>query len=276
MPTAGISNPQGAYGQPLFAQDGLNEQLLVEVVNNTGGPLVQGMVMCWDILTAASAVASILFASAATGTVATQTLTVASSTASFAQKIATITNVKYATTGIGVLNGYVGPMAMVHDSVSGSTFTNAYLPYATATNGLQTTSAVYESPQAAVQQGVGLPAIATASDAGRYVTFSSLTSTTLLAKDPLVCGVVSPTGDAGTNATIIQPGAPFLMCVGGIARVNVSGATVAANAAICTAAGVVGAADDATPTLGNQLGTSLEANTAKDTNNTIRAIIKLA
>lgn len=277
MPTRQIGNPQGAYGQPLFAAAGENDQLLVEVVNNTGGPLVQGMVMCWDIQTTIQTTPSILFASAATGTVATQTLTVASSTAGFTTKVAAITNVTFAASGIGALNGYIGQMPVVYDAVTGSTFTNAYLPWATATNGIKTTSSIYSAPSLGINlpQQLGLAPIATASDAGRMVTFSSLTSTTLLAKDPLVCGVVSPTGDAGTNGQIILPGQPFLMCVGGVARVNVSGVTVTANASLCTAAGVVGAADDATPTVGNLLGQSLEANTAKDVNNTIRAKICL-
>lgn len=285
MPTKQISNTYGAYGQPLFASAGVNEQLMVEVVNNTGGPIFQGQVMCWDLLAAFNTTPALLITPAATGTIASQTVTVASSTAGYTPgQIATISNVLYPATNAGPLNNYIGNMAMVFGGLSGSTFTNAYLPFATKASGLQATSAVFMSPSASVPsfapggvgQGLGLPPFATASDGGRLVTFSSLISTTLVAKDPLVCGVVSPTGDAGTNGTIIHSGRPFLMCIGGVARVYAGLNVINAQAALCTAAAAVGSADDATPTLGNQLGESLENNVARDGNNTIRALIKLA
>src|SRR5579863_2733534 len=131
MPAKTIANPYGAYGEPLFANAGLNEQLMVEVVNNTGGPLIQGMVMCWDVLTALNTTTALQINAAATGTVASQTIDRKSSTASYpAQGLLVASNVKYATTGNGALNGFTGTMAVYYGALSGSTFTGAQLPWA--------------------------------------------------------------------------------------------------------------------------------------------------
>ncbi len=279
MPTKQISNPAGVFGQPLFASAGENEQLLVEVVNNTGGPILQGMVMCWDVFTALNTTTPVAVSGNQSGTVAAFTLTAGASTASYPSAgLLVIPDVVFAATGIGALNNFVGQAAVYYGAITGSTFTGAQVPFATATSGIKTLKKIWPTPSASPTppQQVGLPAIATASDSGRLVTFSTLTGSSVLAGlDPLVAGVCSPTGDAGTNGQIIYPGQPFLLCVGGVARVNVAGNSVAALANLCTAATGVGSADDLTPTIGNLLGISLESQAAKDVNNTIRAIIRL-
>lgn len=105
-------------------------------------------------------------------------------------------------------------------------------------------------------------------DGGKLVT----TSTT--ANDPQVAGVISATGDASTNAQTIAAGGSCWVCIGGVARVNIGAGTVAKGGLLSTTTNAKQAAT-ATTALGNLLGVAMEAQTAKDANNTIRAIIKL-
>lgn len=99
--------------------------------------------------------------------------------------------------------------------------------------------------------------------------------TTTVASDPLTAGVVSLTGDATTNGQGIPPGGSMYVCYFGVARVNIGANTVAASAAISSSATARVAAAVAAA-VGGSLGVALEANTAKDANNTIRCFIKLA
>lgn len=163
MPTRQINVPNTVWGQPLLG-GGANEQILVEVVNNSGGTLQHGDVVVWD------------------------------------------------TTAAG-------------------------LPTAPA-------------------------------DGGKLVT----TSTT--ANDPQVAGVVSTDGTASTNSLTVPAGGNCLICIGGVARVNIGAGTVAKGGLLSTTTTAKQAAT-ATTALGNLLGVATEAQTAKDANNTIRAIIKL-
>ena len=103
---------------------------------------------------------------------------------------------------------------------------------------------------------------------------SGAVKTTTTASDTLVAGVVSPTGDAQTNGQAIPPGGSTYVCYQGIARVNIGAGTVAVGGALSASATARQAAV-ATAAIGAQLGVALEAQTAKDVNNTIRAFIKL-
>jgi len=107
----------------------------------------------------------------------------------------------------------------------------------------------------------------------------SLVTTTTTADHKGVVGVVAPS-DGGTRTVAstetIASGAVMPVVVRGPARVNIGGNTVAALAAIATSTAAKVAAAPGTPVAGGILGVALEAQTAKDANNTIRALIKLA
>jgi hypothetical protein len=270
----------------------------MEVVNNFGMPIWQGVVCCWDTGTAVQTGANVTISSQFTATMTTQTITAAASTAGYAsQGIISIPNVTYlatqgATVPQALVNLGTGPLAFNYGGLSGSTFTAAFGMAASATNGVATTGTtnptVFNAPAqsggtAGTASGgplfsgsAGLQATTTIeTDAGRLVTGTTKSSLgSLAANDPLIAGVASPTGDAATTGAVVQPGNPFLMCVGGVGRVNIAGGTVAALALLTTSGANWGAAL-ATGTIGNLLGIALEAQTAKDTNNTIRSIIKI-
>lgn len=168
MPTRQINAPNTIWGQPLSG-GGSNEQILLEVVNNSGGTLAHGDVVVWD------------------------------------------------TTAAG-------------------------LPTAPA-------------------------------DGGKLIT------TTTTANDQTVAGVVSVTGDASTNALTVASGANCLICVSGVARVQIGANTVTKGTHILqtfTSAKQATGIANASALAGAVLGVPLESNAAKDANNTIRAKIDLA
>jgi hypothetical protein len=110
----------------------------------------------------------------------------------------------------------------------------------------------------------------------------TLANTTTTAHDNTVIGVVSQWGGQSTDPTKYPVGAPMLVQIRGVARVNIAANTVAANATVesSTVAGVGQAVTAATAVTVNVQGTlggwgsliavALEAQGAKDTNNTIR------
>lgn len=114
-----------------------------------------------------------------------------------------------------------------------------------------------------------MPAVAPPAPAGA----SGAITTSTTALDPKVWGVVSIDGTANTNGAIINPGAVCFVCVAGIARVQI-GANVVALAAALGTTTTAKQAGSITATIGATLGFALEANTAKDANNTIRALVK--
>lgn len=165
MPNRQGINQGAAYGPPLGNNAGLNDQILLEVVNGSGGALQQGDVVVWLVT--------------ATG-----------------------------------------------------------LPTAPA-------------------------------DGGRQVT------TTTSAASVRVCGVVSD-GSAATNTYTIASGGTGTICVSGVARVNIGSNTVAADSILQTFTTAKQAQSGLATQLADLLGVALEAQTAKDANNTIRAAIKIA
>jgi hypothetical protein len=245
-------------------------------------PLCQGMVMVWDNFTALSAITDVLVNAAFQATIATQTVTANASTASYAaQGLINVNGVTYnATQSSSAPQAYVnlgtGPLTMYYGGLSGSTFTAAFSPITTATSGVPINGTIFNAPQGGNFAPIaGLPAIATASDSGRLVTFSTKTTLASLAgADQLIAGVVSPDGTAGTSMLVIQPNNPMFLAVAGAARTYIANATVAAAALLTTSATIIGGAG-ATGTLGNLLGISLEAQSAIDKNNTIRSFLKL-
>lgn len=299
MPNKQIVNPGGAFGQPLMAASGVNDQILVEVINNCGGPIWQGVTLVWDDSTAIPTGANnpVTITAQFTASVNTQTVTAGASTANYnASGLISIPNCTYAAAGstcpTAIANLGSGPIPFYYGALSGSTYTAAFALYASATNGVATTGTTAPTVNnwygggtiGTVNSTGGVFATFPGMDAtstretgtGRLVTLSTSTSLASLASlDKRVAGVCSPSGDAGTNSSVVQPMAPFLMCISGGARVHVGGATVAALGILGTSATFVGAADDIPGTLGNVLGIALEAQSAKDTNNTIRAKIAL-
>lgn len=108
---------------------------------------------------------------------------------------------------------------------------------------------------------------------GREVT------TTTTASSVRVAGVVSNGSAETTSSYTIADGAPGTIAVRGVARVNIGSGTVAADAQMSTSTtakqagatadpGTLGAALDL---MGAVFAVALEAQTAKDANNTIRA-----
>lgn len=174
MPARLINAPNTIWGQPL-SLGGQNEQVVLEVVNNSGGTLAHGDVVVWDVST-------------------------------------------------------------------------TFMP-------------TVGSPQT------------TAQDGGRAVT------TTTTANDQTVAGVVTITGDASTNGGTVAAGANCMICIGGVARVQIGANTVTKGTHILqtfTSAKQATGIANASALAGAVLGAPLESNTAKDANNTIRCKIDLA
>lgn len=114
-------------------------------------------------------------------------------------------------------------------------------------------------------------------DGGRRVT------TTTTANSPRYAGVVSD-GGAATSSYTIGIGAVGTIAISGVARVNIAANTVAADAQVASStAAKVAAAPAAAGSvailqgfIGSWIGVALEAQTAKDANNTIRVSLKQA
>jgi hypothetical protein len=101
----------------------------------------------------------------------------------------------------------------------------------------------------------------------------TLITTTTTANNKLVIGVVTTTKDASVDATPIAVGAPCQVVVGGVARVQIGAATVAAGDILCSTTTAKAAVTNNAATVGQAFAIALEAQTAKDANNCIRAII---
>lgn len=286
------------FGLGLF-ESGLNEQIGFWAINNSGMNMAHGDVVRLDTQTTAPpSTTNTTINGTISLTQASQTITVVSTTGMTAPGVAlvmaTITGTPSATSTVPVFVAFTGS--------TGTTFTGATAALASVTNGLVTGAQVTNPPVAPLQSGtpavptyqpaVGLPAATTVgqSDSGRYVTMTGT------ANDPLVCGVVSLTGDAGTATTgnlsalqnpivnpnyaaasIAQPvvpsGGDVFIVTNGVARVQIGAGTVAASALLTTS--TIPRQGLATGTIGNLLGIALEAQSAKDANNTIRALIKI-
>lgn len=110
------------------------------------------------------------------------------------------------------------------------------------------------------------------------ITGAVTTSTT--SKDPKVLGVVSVTGDASTSAATIAAGNTCQVCIAGVARVNIAANTVAAGSFMSQSGAAKVAQGTAAPLavadIGTVFGVALEAQGAKDANNTIRCLIRMA
>lgn len=102
-----------------------------------------------------------------------------------------------------------------------------------------------------------------------------VTSTTSAAS-VLVQGVVCATGDSSTNATTYAANSVVPIAVSGVVRVNIGALTVAASGVLNTSTTAKAADDGLATQLGNSLGVALESQAAKDANNCIRALIKIA
>lgn len=284
MPIQLIQNPGAAFGLPLTSASGVNDQgALIEVINNSGTWLRYGDVVVWDNNAALSTVATLTISGDQTASVTSFTLTASGSTASYASSGALLVNA----TITGTADAPV-PLFISYTGLSGSTFTGAKAHIASITNGLDSGDTLYQWPQSftlaagsiAGSYAQSVVALAAAPlDGGRYVTLSS----TGAVNDPNVAGVISP-GHAGTTVgsppqtnfpnAAIAPGAACFIATTGVARVQINGVTVSAGNALGT--GVApGGASAGTPTLGNLVGIALEANTAKDANNTIRVALKI-
>lgn len=105
-------------------------------------------------------------------------------------------------------------------------------------------------------------------------------TTTTTAKNNLVLGPISVTGDASTNAqTVANQAACFVACTGA-ARVQVGAQTAAAASALSTTTTVKQALGTALPLavadITTVFGIALESQAARDANNTLRALIKYA
>ncbi len=289
-----LANPGGAYGEPLNTSAGLNDQVCIEVINNSGTYLRAGDVVVWDNATALSTV-SLVTTSAYSLTVATQTITVSASTASFASSGALL--IPVTVTGTAATNTV--PVFVSYTGISGSTFTGAKAQVASVTSGAAAGNTVYQWPTATYSATAGASNVNTVlagispfagvsvvgqpaapSDGGRYVTLSQ----TGAVSDPLVAGVVTLAGSAETTIgtppyaafpnNAILPNAPFMMAVEGVARVRILG-TVTAGNLMSTAVSPSYAQNATQGTLGNMLGVALEADSAKDSNNTIRVALKI-
>lgn len=288
MPTRQISNTASLWGEPLSTY-GMNEQIGLEVVNNSGTYLKIGNVVTWDNFTALSTLGvtgvtgSVTVSGAQSGTLASFTLTAGASTASYAAAGALI--IPTVVTGTAAVANQV-PVFYSYTGITGSTFTGVKAHTASVTNGILDTTKIFQVPSASVSgiaainfyppQVVGMPAAP--SDAGRAVTLSA----TGAVKDPLIAGIVQPNGEAGTETITldpdfpdgaIAPGQTFFMATQGIARVKVNTTVTALD--ILSTGVTPGFASSGTPTLGNLIGIALEADTAKDANNTIRVALKI-
>lgn len=298
MPIGNIRYSANQFGMGSFV--GLNDQIGFWAQNNSGQYLAHGDVVAFDVLTALDTHSSQI-EGAATGTQASQTLTVDTVTG-----WATAGNLNVMGTPVGITvvagafpTGSNVPIFGTYTGVGAPSFTGTTMYAATATNGLADeanlsvppvpiTARAADSSAANTSSGtVGLPTAP--GIAGRMVTLTGLS------KDPNVCGVVSVTGDASTTTfgalgtmdyntpwtgytggavPVIPPLGDVFVCVSGVARVNIGALTVAAGG-IMASATIPGSADDTPGTIGNILGIALEAQSAKDANNTIRCSIKI-
>jgi hypothetical protein len=114
----------------------------------------------------------------------------------------------------------------------------------------------------------------------------TLATTTTTANDKKVIGVVGQTGQGSVGATqgdgsTFAANAVMPVIVEGIARINIGANTVAVNDLLTTTttaavAGTNAGAPAANAVIGSICAVALEANGAKDTNNTIRAYVMKA
>lgn len=282
----------GVGWQPLPTGYGANEQIVVEVINNSGDFLYNGDVMTWDNGGALATPTTRTVNAGFTGTLATQTITASGSTSTYAASGALI--IPATVTGTAAA-GTLVPVFVSYTGITGSTFTGAKFHTASSTTGVPTGANIYQYNTTTAMSGLtGLPSNfnyvqpvrglpAAPGDGGRYVTLSI----TGAVADPLVCGTVTTdaaasttTGDGGVSSIVnypnmsVAPGQPFMMAVAGVARARVN-TTMAALALACTDVTPGYAQSGTAGTLGNLLGINLEADTGKDANNTIRVALKI-
>lgn len=266
MPIAQIPAPNAVWGMPLVSGDGINDQGLIEVVNNSGAALQHGDVCTWDTTTALSAVSTTSTGAQQLSTTATS-YAVADSSA-FGTSGPIVATLVLPTSYPNTVN----LLGQISAKADGTHITIAFAR-AGAAGSLPAGTILFVPPSSTQPNYTGAPFVGLPTapgDSGRGVTLS----TTAVAGDPLIAGVVSIDGSAGTSSGLILPGQPLFLCVDGVARVQIGGGTVAAGALLRTAGTNPGWALGS-GTLGNLLGIALEAQTAKDANNTIRAAIKL-
>jgi hypothetical protein len=101
----------------------------------------------------------------------------------------------------------------------------------------------------------------------------TLVTTTTTANDKRVLGVVTTTKDASVDATPIAIGAPCQVVVSGVARIQIGAGTVAISDILGSTTTAKTAVTNNAATVGQAIAIALEAQTAKDVNNCIRAII---
>lgn len=101
----------------------------------------------------------------------------------------------------------------------------------------------------------------------------TLVTTTTSAGALATIGVITTTGDAAVDATPIAIGAPCKVVTGGVARIQIGSGTVAAGDILTSTTTAKRAVTNNSATLGTAIAIALEASTAKDANNCIRAII---
>lgn len=104
-----------------------------------------------------------------------------------------------------------------------------------------------------------------------------LVTTTTTDDDRAVFGVVVPT-ERGTRTVAstetYASGAVMPVCYGGVARINIAAGTVAVRDILTSSTTAKVAVVDNTATVGEAIGIALEADSAKDANNTVRAQIR--
>jgi len=278
------------------------------MLNNTGTLVQQGTVVQFDTNAALATNASGLVAAAhVAATRASFVLTAQASTASFPATGAVLITPSTAVgaaaplgIGMAATSALAGPFAgltlgsffISYTALAGVTFTGCRAMYQTlgAGAGLQLGAVINAWPGPISGVGalpassvggpsplipaaqVGLPGTTPFNqDTGRMYTLAG--PGVPAANSPLTVGVVGPTSDAALNSTLIQPGNPSQVVLAGAARVCIGASTVAA-AALLTGDIIIGQAIGG-GTIGNLLGIALESQANIDTNNCIRAAIKI-
>lgn len=101
----------------------------------------------------------------------------------------------------------------------------------------------------------------------------TLVTTTVTANVKTVVGVVTTTMDASTDATAIPIGGTCRVAISGVARVQIGAGTVAVGDILAATTTAKTAVTNNAATVGQAIAIALEANAAKDANNTIRCLI---
>ena len=285
MPVAPVRYAANQFGLPGVV--GLNDQIGMFAVNNSGAALATGDVVVYDTTTSVNTTNTTTVSGAQTITQASQTLTVAA-TGGFPAGPAPLLVMMTLVTG-----GTPVPVFGFYNAIgTGTTFTGFTSQYASIANGAANGAAISVPPNPPAGSTVFSYLVtagmtAAPGDGGRYVTLVGV------ANNANVAGVVSVDATAGTaiqgpmstaynliagygvaaGPAVIPPGGDCYIVTSGVARVNIGANTIAAGNLLCTST-VPGVAFT-TGAIGNLLGVALEAQTAKDVNNTIRCRISV-